>query len=209
MGRLFTFIYAILAGAAIGFGGTVFLSIENRIIGALFFTVGLFIIVTFGHNLYTGKVCYVFEKDKEYTLGVFIIWLGNLVGTWGTAMLVRMTRIAAPLAGRAAGMCQAKLDDDLLSIFILAVFCNIMIYIAVDNYNKNPHEVGKYIALFLGVPVFILSGFEHCVANMYYFSIANMWSGKAFLYLIVMTLGNAVGGWIFPVARQLKNRYDT
>ena len=119
-----------------------------------------------------------------------------------------MTRIAAPLAEKAAGMCQTKLDDNMLSIFILAVFCNIMIYIAVDNYNRNPHEMGKYIALFLGVPVFILCGFEHCVANMYYFSIANMWSGEAFLYLMVMTLGNAVGGWIFPVARQLKNRFN-
>jgi formate/nitrite transporter FocA (FNT family) len=206
MGRLFTFINAVLAGVAIAIGGTVFLSLESKVVGALFFTVGLFIIVTFGHNLYTGKVCYVFEKDREFAIGVPIIWLGNLLGTWGTAMLIRMTRIAAPLAERAAGMCQTKLDDSVLSIFILAVFCNILICIAVDNYNNNPHEVGKYIALFLGVPVFILCGFEHCVANMFYFSIAGMWSGKAFLYLLVMTAGNALGGWILPVARQLKKK---
>ncbi len=56
---------------------------------------------------------------------------------------------------------------------------------------------------FLGVMVFILCGFEHCVANMYYFSVAGMWSGKTLLYLLVMTLGNAVGGVVFPVIRRV------
>ena len=87
-------------------------------------------------------------------------------------------------------------------LFLLAVFCNMLIYIAVEGYNKNPHEVGKYLALFFGVVVFILSGFEHCVANMYYFSIAGMWSGKTLLYVLVMTAGNSVGGWVFPVCRR-------
>ena len=50
----------------------------------------------------------------------------------------------------------------------LAVFCNVMIYIGVEGYRSNPHELGKYLALFFGVCVFILCGFEHCVANMYY-----------------------------------------
>ena len=49
--------------------------------------------------------------------------------------------------------------------------------------------------------VFILCGFEHCVANMYYFSVAGMWSGKALVYLLVMTLGNSVGGILFPLVR--------
>ena len=207
MGRLFTFIYAVLAGVAIAIGGTVFLSLDNKVIGSLFFTTGLFTIVTLGYNLYTGKVCYVFEKNRAFAVDVAIIWLGNLVGTWAVGVLIRMTRIAAPLVEKAAGLCETKLGDDLLSIFILSVFCNILIFIAVDNFNNNKHEVGKYIALFLGVPVFILCGFEHCVANMFYFSIAGMWSAKTLLYLVIMSLGNAVGGWIFPVARQLKNKY--
>ena len=86
-------------------------------------------------------------------------------------------------------------------MFLLAAFCNILIYIAVEGYGKNPHEVGKYLAIFFGVMVFILCGFEHCVANMYYFSMAGMWSGKALLYILVMTLGNAAGGVLFPLVR--------
>lgn len=115
--------------------------------------------------------------------------------------MVRCTRIGAALAEKAAGLCETKLGDSLISIFLLAIFCNILIYIAVEGFNKIPHEVGKYLALFFGVVVFILCGFEHCVANMYYFSAAGMWSGKTLLYLLVMTLGNTAGGVLFPLVR--------
>jgi formate/nitrite transporter FocA (FNT family) len=195
-----TFISAILAGACIAFGGIAFLSVESKVLGAMLFTVGLFCVCTFGLNLYTGKVCYVFQKDKAYALNIPVIWLGNLAGTAIVATMVQATRIAG-IAEKAAGMCDTKLDDSMLSIFILSMLCNIFIYIGVEGYNKNPHEVGKYLALFFGIMVFILCGFEHCVANMFYFSMASMWSGKTVLYLIVMTVGNAAGGVIFPLAR--------
>lgn len=206
MEHLKTFVYGILAGVSIALGGTVFLSVENRVVGALLFTVGLFTVCTFGFHLFTGKVCYVFERDKGYALSLIFIWLGNLAGTWLTAQLESLTRIGPALTERAASLCGTKLNDGVFSIFILAVFCNILIYIAVDGFQKNPHEVGKYLALFFGVAVFILCGFEHCVANMYYFSIAHMWGEKTLGYLLVMTLGNAVGGVILPLLRMWKEK---
>ncbi len=195
-----TFVYGMLAGLSIALGGTVLLSIENKVLGALFFTVGLFIICTFGFSLFTGKVCYVFERDKRYALELPVIWLGNLAGTWLTAQALRLTR-AGGIAERAAALCEAKLNDNLLSIFLLAVLCNILIFAAVEGFMKNPHELGKYLSLFFGVSVFIICGFEHCVANMYYFSVAGMWSWKTLLYIVVMTLGNAVGGVLIPLLR--------
>ena len=194
------FVSAVLGGACIGFGGTAFLSLDSKVLGALFFTVGLFVICTFGLNLYTGKVCYICERDRAYAIQVPVIWLGNVAGTGLVALAVRWSRIA-PLAEKARAMCQIKLDDGLLSLFILGILCNIFIYIGVEGYNTNPHEVGKYVALFFGVMVFILCGFEHCVADMFYFSVAGMWSGSALLRLIVITVGNAVGGVIFPLVR--------
>ena len=71
-----------LAGAAIALGGTAFLSLENKVLGALFFCIGLFSVCTMGFKLFTGKVCYVFEKDKSYALDLIPIWLGNLAGAW-------------------------------------------------------------------------------------------------------------------------------
>ena len=196
------FLYAIMAGICIGIGGIVYLSLENKVVGAMLFTVGLFAVCTFGYNLYTGKVAYLFDNDRRYIGTVGIIWLGNLVGTWFTAWLMSMTRNAI-LAEKAMALCEIKLGDDLLSIFILGIFCNLLIVIGVDGYKNNPHEVGKYIALFFGVMVFILCGFEHCVANMFYISMAGMWSMEAFVFIIVNTLGNAVGGWIIPLLRKV------
>jgi len=206
MKTLKTFVYGVLAGVCIAIGGTAFLSVDNKVLGALFFTAGLFTICTFGFNLFTGKVCYVFERDRAYALDLPVIWLGNLLGAWLTAAAERLTRVGPALAERAAALCQTKLADGLGSIFVLSVFCDILIFIAVDGFGKNPHELGKYLSLFFGVTVFILCGFEHCVANMYYFSVAGMWSGKTLLYVLVMTAGNALGGVLFPLLRMWKEK---
>lgn len=203
MKKTVSFLYSVLGGVSIGIGGVVFLSCENRVTGALLFCLGLFTICTFGFNLFTGKVGYIFEQPLSYTGFVLSVWLGNLVGTGLVGYAVRFTRIAG-IAEKAEALCQAKLDDNLLSIFILSVLCNILMFIAVDGFKNNPHEIGKYLGIFLGVSVFILCGFEHCVANMFYFSVANVWSAKTVLYLLVMSVGNACGGVIIPLCRRLK-----
>lgn len=204
MRRIRAFVYGILAGLVIAIGGTVFLSVDNKVVGAVCFTVGLFTVCTFGFNLFTGKVCYVFERGIEYAIDLPFIWLGNLCGTWLTALLESQTRIGEGLMTKAQAICEVKLNDNILSIFILAIFCNMLIFIAVDGYSKNPHEVGKYLALFFGIVTFILCGFEHCVANMYYFSMAGMWSLKTIGYVLVMTFGNAVGGAAIPLLQKMR-----
>ena len=207
MKKVVSFLYSVLGGACIGIGGTVFLSCENKVTGALLFCLGLFTICTFGFNLFTGKVGYVFEQPLPYTGFVLSVWLGNLVGTGLVGYAVRATRIVG-IAEKAETLCQAKLNDGLLSIFILSILCNILMFIAVDGFKNNPHELGKYLGIFLGVSVFILCGFEHCVANMFYFSVANVWSAKTVLYLLVMSVGNAVGGVLIPLCRQLKQKAE-
>lgn len=202
LSRLKTFVSAILAGVCISLGGAAYLSLDNKIVGAVLFTVGLFVICTMGLNLYTGKVCYVFDNKLSYAIDMIIIWLGNLVGTFASAKLQLLTRYGASMADKAKGICDLKLGDNLLSIFVLAIFCNVMIYIGVEGYKSISHEVGKYLSLFLGVVIFILCGFEHCIANMYYFTMADVWSLNSFGYLIIMTLGNAVGGVLFPLIRK-------
>ena len=78
----------------------------------------------------------------------------------------------------------------------------MLIYLAVEEYKSNPHEIGKYLGILFGVVVFIICGFEHCVANMYYISIADLWSLKALLYVFIMTIGNACGGLLLPLVKR-------
>lgn len=190
-----------MGGLCIGLGGTVFLYSGNMIVGAVLFTLGLFTICTMDFNLFTGKVAYAFEKKPHKLLNLVLIWLGNLAGTSLLALLLSLTRIGDVLQERAAHLCEIKLSDGPLSVFILAIFCNLLIFIAVDSFKNNPHIAGKYIGLFLGVVAFIFSGYEHCVANMFYFTAANMWAGKTLVYLLIITLGNAVGGLLIPAFR--------
>ena len=112
-----TFVSGILAGISIAIGGLVFLSVENRVIGAALFTVGLFSVCSFGFHLFTGKVCYVFQNDKEYAIQLPVIWLGNLVGTGVTAGIATLTRAGAGLAEKAAGLCEVLLFG--VMVFIL------------------------------------------------------------------------------------------
>ena len=206
MNYLKTFIGAVLAGMAIAIGGLAFLSVDSKVLGSALFTVGLFTVCTMGLNLFTGKVCYVFQNDRDYALALPVIWIGNLAGTGLIALFAGLTRNAPALAEKAASMCQVKLDDNLVSLFFLGILCNILIYIGVEGYKNIPHEIGKYLALLFGVMVFILCGTEHCVADMFYLWIGGSWNARAVACILAITLGNAVGGVLFPLLRSLQNR---
>ena len=77
-------------------------------------------------------------------------------------------------------------------------------YIAVNNYKNSKNEIGKYIGIFMCVMTFILCGFEHCVANMFYIVAAKMLSLKSLLYLLIMILGNSCGSILIAL---FYNRY--
>lgn len=196
-----TFLRAFATGIAIAIGGIVYLSCENRYLGAFLFGTGLFVILSFGFNLFTGKVGYAVENKPSYISSLLVIWLGNFAGTALSTFLVLNTRICC-IADKASDMCDTKLADSPLSIFILAAFCGLLMFIAADGYKTITNSAGKILAVFLPVVVFILSGFEHCVANMFYFTLAKAWSGKAFVWLMIMTLGNSVGGILIPILRK-------
>lgn len=191
------FISSVLAGYCIGIGGTVFLSIENKILGAFFFAIGLLTICSYGLHLYTGKVCYIFDNDFKYKLQIPLIWFGNLLGVGNICLFLKFTRYNTILVEKAQALCDIKLNDNLISLFLLGILCNIMIYIAVEGYTKIQYEWGKYLSLILGVMVFILCGFEHSVADMYYFGMASYWTKESIIRLLIITIGNAIGGYCF------------
>lgn len=198
------FCSAVLAGIMIGVGGTVNLSIGG-VAGSFLFAVGLFSIVVFGLNLFTGKVGYLLEQPVTYLMDLVVIWCGNLIGTYLTGLAVRHTRIYEKIGQpeKVGTIVDAKLSDGMLSIFILSIFCGLLMYIAVDTYKKNSNPISQVIAIFVPVSVFILSGFEHVVANMFYFSLANIWNVQALLLILVMTLGNSLGALLIPLYKKI------
>lgn len=208
---LSVFIKAVLAGFCIGVGGNVFLALlsVSKPLGAILFAVGLFTICTHGFNLFTGKACYILDNKPSYLLTLLVIWIGNLAGACLMAWLVSLTRLSDAYTAAAQGLVAAKDGDSLLSLFVLGALCNVLIYIAVDGYKSNPHECGKYLALLLGVSVFILAGTEHSVADMYYYAMAgSVFTGNALLRLVVISLGNVVGGLLLPAGKLLAKKLE-
>ena len=199
MERARQFVSAIIAGMLISMGGTVYLSQSNPVIGSFLFAIGLYTIVAFQLHLFTGKIGYTPFQKPIYIIELAITWFGNLLGTGLTALMVRNSRIGAPLVEKVLSIADVKLNDNFLSIFLLAIFCGMLMFIAVDCYRNVQGSTLKFIGVFVPVMVFILSGFEHVIANMYYFSLAGAWSAHCLMSVIVMTLGNAVGGMLIPM----------
>ena len=196
-------IKSILAGIMIGIGGTIYLSLDNKIVGSILFAIGLFAIVVYGFNLYTGKIGYLINNfNKKYINELIITLIGNFIGTFFVGFILRYTRIYNMISEKAKTLADIKLNDTLISILILSFFCGILMYLAVNTY-KEVKDIGKYLAVFLGVIVFILCGFEHCIANMYYFSVSSTWSLNTLLYLLVMILGNSLGGILIPLCNKV------
>ena len=196
------FAKAVLSGFMIGIGGTVYLNCSNKIVGSFLFTIGLITICEFGFNLYTGKVGYTLINgqkwgDKLSFLGIVI--LGNYVGTMIYGLAYGAER--HELRQTAGELCTKKLEQNPLTVFLLALCCGILMFIAVDAYRKNAGNVAKYVAILIGIPTFILSGFEHSIADMVYFAFAPLsvnFQLKTYGFLLVVLIGNGLGGVLIP-----------
>ena len=188
----------VIAGILVSIGGMVFLSCDNRYVGAILFSVALLCICVKGYALFTGRVGFIPEKHgKKDWRNLGLALLGNIVGTFAVGGLLRGTLPGA--AAVSETLCAAKLTQQTLHTLIRAGFCGILMYLAVSTYKE-----GKTLAgIFFCVPVFILSGFEHSVADMFYFAMAGMITGTSLFYLTVVIVGNAIGGMLLPALRML------
>lgn len=213
------FLLAILAGFCIGLGGTIYLRLKDafpggQVVGAILFAIGLFVICTRGYSLFTGKVCYLFDNwNAFYILSIPVIWLGNLLGCMLLAWLESLTVLfgATGINTTAKVIIDAKMNSSYLSLFVLGIICNVFIYIAINGFTNNPHQLGKYLALFMGVSIFILAGTEHSIADMYYWCVSGELyaaPGESLLRILIVSLGNLVGGPLLSLAEHLKARLD-
>lgn len=199
---LHSFIKAIAAGICISLGCIINLYIDNKYLGAFLFSIGLLAILSYKFNLYTGKIGFICDyPDVLYVIELFIIWIGNLIGTLLTAILISYTRIYHIIYDKAIVLTYNKMHDDILSLLILAIFCGICMYVAITQFVAEDKPTMKNcIVVILSIMVFILSGFEHCVADMFYFAIADRYVDfKILERLLIITAGNSIGSIVFAL----------
>lgn len=156
----------------------------------------------FKFELFTGKAGLLATNEISWKKLIFI-WFGNLYGTACMAAIMSMTPIGITLGASAQAIVATRLTNGMLANTILGGCCGILMYVAVNLFNKQNNPL--YAAM--PVATFILSGFNHCVADMFYFGIAGA-PFAAWATLIPTTIGNICGTCIIPLAKQFSNKQN-
>lgn len=190
------FIKAVYGGSMVSLGGFAFISSENKYVGAFIFTLGLFTICEFGFELFTGRVGYALFKPILFVMDLIVILLGNFAGCFAVSCIA--AAVKPELVDAACKICSVKLNENVFQNFALGFLCGVMMFIAVEA-HKTKSSPAKYIGMFLAVPLFIICGFEHSVANMFYFMLAGVPWKQLIAFSAVTVLGNAAGSIAFSL----------
>jgi formate/nitrite transporter len=218
-------VLGILAGLFIGFGaygytvivagaGQGFEATFAKYLGAGVFPVGLMLVVLCGAELFTGNNLMTLSLVKrEITIGALlrnwtVVWVTNLIGALVLAWLMSKSGLyGEAMTAKAVAIAEAKCAIPLMPVIIRAIFCNVLVCLAVWMQGSAKDSIGKIFAIWFPIMLFVLSGFEHSVANMYFipmgiFCGANVTWTQAFVNNILpVTLGNIIGGGIVvPIA---------
>ena len=181
---------AFLAGIAISIGGCVYLACDVKWVGAIMFSVGLLTVVAFGFDLYTGKVGYVVENPPSYLKNILVIIIGNFIGCLFIGLMMPYDN--------APDLVDGKLALEWYTVIFKGLMCGILMFIAVDFYKQRK----SFLAIFFCVPVFILAGFEHSIADMFYVCSAGAFSLDSLIFILLVLLGNAIGCMLIPFVRK-------
>ena len=149
---------AILAGICISIGCVVNLRVGG-VAGAVLFAFGLTTVVYYGLKLYTGTAGFI-RRQGDWGM-LIVVLLGNIVGCLLTAWLIAYAQ--PDCVEPAAKILAGRLAKGPLACFLLAIGCGFIMTTAVEFARK-----GKMLPLVLGVPVFILCGFAHSIADAFY-----------------------------------------
>ncbi|MCH5148825.1 MAG: formate/nitrite transporter family protein [Clostridiales bacterium] len=199
----------IIAGILISLGGAVFLACYNaeipytKYVGAFLFSLALLCICMRGYALYTGKIGIVIKKHTKDDISLLLLCLlGNAIGTIAFGYLIGW--VFPDIKATALTLCSSKLNQGYGFGLLRAFLCGILVYLSVDIYNNNKSSLG----ILLCIPAFILSGYEHSIADIFYFAASGVASGEAFLYLLMIIIGNSLGGLLIPVLQLVRPRND-
>jgi len=199
------FLISVLGGIAISIGGSVFLNTENPVAGSFLFSLGLITVCHFGFGLYTGRAHHLVEVSVKTAPNLVFIYLGNLAGTLLIGYLLMFCGKASAVA-RASTLVQHKLSLPAQDALVLSIMCGILMYLAVTGFKKISDPVGRHLIVCLPVMVFINSGYEHSIADLFYISIAGAWNIDAVIFSAIVAIGNLIGCCLIPVVLLGVNR---
>lgn len=222
------FLLGILAGFFIALGAvganTVSCMMENpsaaKIAAGVIFPTGLAMVLIAGGELFTGNCLILLPVlDKKVSVTAMlrnwvIVYLGNFVGAvcvaWGVCQGGQLKLFDGALATLTIQTAVNKCSHSFGAAVLLGIFCNFLVCIAVWMSFAGKTVIDKIIGLFFPIFLFVASGYEHSVANMYYIpagifaDVAGTaeltWGTFLFSNLLPVTIGNVIGGSVFVAA---------
>lgn len=188
---------SILAGMMIAIGCICFLRIGGPV-GAAVFSVGLATIINYKFLLFTGQAGRVAKKELCLR-DIGLIWVLNFVGVFLITGLIQFTPYRQSIRESCEIIMTQRYQAGPLGSFLLAIPCGMLMYAATAMKEKN------ILYTILCVSAFILGGFYHCVADMFY-TMCGATAWAHWLSLLMVTLGNFVGCNIIPyVSRRIQS----
>ena len=195
---------AILAGILIGVAGTIYVTLASDyyIIGVILFGFGLLVILAQGYNLFTGKVGYLVDNPPRYLIDLLIMIIGNFLGGLIVAAVVHLSGMDAQISFTSS-LVNSKMTHSWYQIFGLAILCGFLMYLAAEGYRRVENNFARVIIVIFAVSIFLLAGFEHSIADMYYFTVTNTWTTRSIFYLGLMLLGNGLGANLLNILEKM------
>ncbi len=230
-------VLGILAGAYIAFGAVLATVVGHdaakyvgiglaRLVSGAVFSLGLMLVVIAGAELFTGNNLMLMSVlDRKSTFGKMlfkwgIVYIANFIGAIFLAYLFYQTSLWKMGDNMGVGVNALKLANFRMSLTFTealtrGILCNWLVCLAVWMAIASRDVVGKIFACFFPIMAFVASGFEHCVANMYFIpmglflkssgqivpeglDLTNLsWANFFIKNLIPVTIGNVIGGAIF------------
>lgn len=206
MKNIKTVLLGIYAGLAIALGGLLnivsntYFGGAGKIVGSLLFPIGLTLVCFLGLNLFTGKIGYLFDNKKNGYIGFLgLVYLGNIIGSLVFGFLaLAIFKNVEPIYEKVTAIAsnKANIENFMGGVKLLAggVLCGALVYLAVFFYKTFKNVILKVVGIFIPIALFVYFGFDHCVANMFYFTFAFSFANPfSYLNIALATLGNSVG----------------
>ncbi|NQT07022.1 MAG: formate/nitrite transporter family protein [Candidatus Omnitrophica bacterium] len=215
-------IFGILAGIYIAFGANGAIAILSggtldpglaRFLAGSVFSVGLMLVIIPGSELFTGNILmtigYIYRKYtfSKVLRNWLLVYLGNMLGAILIGWLVYTSGLFGHVGNLSAAgetavrIAEAKLELPFVEALSRGILCNMLVCLAVIMCIASRTVIGKIFGIYFPIMVFVVSGYEHSVANMFFIPVGLMMEGRfvsdfliIFRNLIPVTIGNIIGG---------------
>lgn len=206
-------LYIAIGSMMMGIIGSMFAGTPaQRVVNGLVFSVGLCLVTVAGAELFTGNnfimAVGAMKKTVSWMQAVkvwVVCYLGNFAGSIVAAVVFTLTGLpSGDIGANFANTAAAKMAGTPLNLFAKAILCNVLVCLAIWCGTKLKSEGAKIAMNYACVTTFVACGFEHSIANMTFLTIgllnpmdAAVSIGGLFYNLVIVTIGNMIGGIVF------------